>query len=45
MYFIVQSAGQCFAEFEAQGIQPTNELATMPWGAREFLITDPVLKR
>lgn len=41
VYFIVESADQCWSQFEARGVQPTNRLASTPWGTREFLVTDP----
>lgn len=41
VYFIVDSADQCWSQFEAKGVRPTNPLATTPWGTREFLVTDP----
>lgn len=41
VYFAVPDASQCFAEFEKNGVIPTNPLASTPWGTREFLLTDP----
>ncbi len=41
VYFVVPDASQCLAEFEQKGVVPTNPLASTPWGAREFLLTDP----
>jgi catechol 2,3-dioxygenase-like lactoylglutathione lyase family enzyme len=41
VYFIVPDADRCVAEFIARGVQPTNPIADMPWGTREFLLTDP----
>lgn len=41
VYFVVPDASQCLSEFEQNGVVPTNPLASTPWGAREFLITDP----
>ena len=40
VYFIVPDAAHCLAEFEQKGVIPTNALANMPWGTREFLLTD-----
>ncbi|MDB5815903.1 MAG: hypothetical protein JWM03_700 [Rhodocyclales bacterium] len=40
-YFIVPDAAHCLSEFERKGVIPTNPLANMPWGTREFLLTDP----
>ncbi|OYT87705.1 MAG: glyoxalase [Burkholderiales bacterium PBB6] len=41
VYFVVPDAAHCLAEFEQQGVVPTNQLASTPWGTREFLLTDP----
>lgn len=41
VYFIVESADHCWSQFEASGVQPTNQLETTPWGTREFLVADP----
>lgn len=41
VYFIVPSADQCWSTFEAAGMKATNCIASMPWGTREFQLTDP----
>ncbi len=41
VYFIVPDAGACCAAMALNGIQATNPLADMPWGTREFVVTDP----
>jgi catechol 2,3-dioxygenase-like lactoylglutathione lyase family enzyme len=41
VYFIVPDADLCLAQLKANGLRPTNDIAEMPWGTREFLLTDP----
>jgi catechol 2,3-dioxygenase-like lactoylglutathione lyase family enzyme len=41
VYFIVPDADACWAAMALRGVVPTNPLATMPWGTREFVVTDP----
>ena len=39
-YLSVEDPDALYAEYEAQGVEFTRDLANMPWGAREFVVKD-----
>lgn len=39
-YFIVDNADAIYAEYAANGVEFTRELADMPWHSREFVVKD-----
>ena len=41
VYFWVPDADACYTAFTSKGVQPTKAIEDMPWGVREFLLTDP----
>jgi uncharacterized glyoxalase superfamily protein PhnB len=39
-YVFVENADALFAEYAANGVEFTRELANMPWNSREFVVKD-----
>jgi uncharacterized glyoxalase superfamily protein PhnB len=39
-YFYVEDADVLYAEYAANGVEFTRELANMPWQSREFVVKD-----
>jgi len=39
-YLFVEDADALFAEYAANGVEFTRELANMPWNSREFVVKD-----
>jgi uncharacterized glyoxalase superfamily protein PhnB len=39
--FVVADVDACYKDFVARGVVPTQPPATMPWGPREMVVTDP----
>jgi catechol 2,3-dioxygenase-like lactoylglutathione lyase family enzyme len=40
-YFVIPDVDASYNDFLARGVVPTHPPATMPWGQREMVVTDP----